>query len=439
MAAAYIGFYSVDMRWTASIDDAGYVAGWVASALLFGRVFTSTPWGTAADKIGSKRAIVLSMLSLSVGNLAWGFATPLWAAVACRFVFMGALSGWATVMVPVCLDVGGEQHQAHVFAQVLGAGTAMGALSPSIGAMMYGELDPNHPALAPGVTGAALGATAALAAQIWLTDSSSNASTSGSDDSAAVPTKCSGQLTVYQAIRVHPLPLITFLRGMNGWCFFAVMESNPLFFIGSVSAGGLGMSKFDVGIALGCAVCCMFVFSTFAQGTLVNKLGMRRCVYLGGLVSGCAMAILPLAGYWPRLQLLFITIVLSVHFAAIGVAQSGAVGLSNVAVAEHSEIKGTLNGLVSTFEALAKAMGPATASPLIALALSTHNTRLFYCGMGVFIAAVHAVGWFLPLPAEQIVDSSAATLEENDECECAVSVLEEGTELSQLKGEVAVN
>eukprot|EP00966_Prymnesium_polylepis_P198326 4596010-Prymnesium_polylepis.1 len=44
---AYSGFYVVDMGWIASgdVDEAGYIAGALAAALPFGRVFTSSLWG----------------------------------------------------------------------------------------------------------------------------------------------------------------------------------------------------------------------------------------------------------------------------------------------------------------------------------------------------------------------------------------------------------
>ena len=129
-----------------------------------------------------------------------------------------------------------------------------------------------------------------------------------------------------------------------------------------------------------------------AQGSLVNRLGFRRSVYVGGLISGICVANMPYLGRW----LPTTSLTLAAHMAAIGVAQAGTVAMSNNAFAQHQAIKGALNGVVTTFEALAKAVGPATASPLIALALSTHHTQIFYLAIGAFIATSHAMGLLLP-------------------------------------------
>ena len=226
---AFSGYYVVDMNWTDSVDEAGYVAGLLAAALPFGRVFTSSPWGAASDRIGNKWAIVLSMLSIAIGNLAFPFAPTLWSAIGCRLIFLGALNGWATVMGPVCLEVGGEDGQAHVFAQVLGAGTAMAVMAPSLGAFAYGSLGTQFPALGPGIIGLAIGAIATLACYLWLP-----ADAPKQEASVSSTTPSGGAPSVRSALGKHPLPLITLLRALNGWVLFAVGETNPLYFIGSV-------------------------------------------------------------------------------------------------------------------------------------------------------------------------------------------------------------
>ena len=342
-------------------------------------------------------------MSLGFGNLFWGFATSLYSAMLCRFLFMGALNGWATVMGPMCLEVGGEARQANVFAQILGWGTAAFALAPAVGAFVYGTFGMRFPALFPGIIGFIIGMTGAVTVHLWLPDMRK------SDDKAANAASSHAQqeASVWQALSTRPLPLITLLRGLHGMVAFAVLESNPLFFIGSEDAGGLGMPKPSVGIVLAGSVVILWAFATFAQAKLVNNIGFRRSCYLGGLFSGCAVASMPFVGAWPPTRLPLIIIALAVHLSAIGVAQAGIYGLCNVAVAEYAPIKGTLNGIVTTFEAFAKAMGPATASPLIAFALSISATRTLYLCLGTFIAGTLLLGWYLPTKIEKRVVPAA--------------------------------
>ena len=49
---SYAGLLCVDLRWADDEDSAGYVAGYLAGALTFGRIFTSVLWGKAADAYG---------------------------------------------------------------------------------------------------------------------------------------------------------------------------------------------------------------------------------------------------------------------------------------------------------------------------------------------------------------------------------------------------
>jgi MFS family permease len=108
-------------------NDAGYVAGLLASALPFGRVPTATLWGLLADRIGNKRAMIMSMVSICVGNVLFGFCTNLYAAIACRGLLLGALNGWTVIQGPLCMEVGGHEKQAHVLGLIFGGGTAISA------------------------------------------------------------------------------------------------------------------------------------------------------------------------------------------------------------------------------------------------------------------------------------------------------------------------
>jgi MFS family permease len=96
-------------------NAAGNVVGLLAGALPLGRIPTAALWGMLADRIGNPRATLLSMLGLCAGNLAFGLCTSsFYAAVACRAVLLGALNGLPTLLGPLCMDVGGVDHQADV-------------------------------------------------------------------------------------------------------------------------------------------------------------------------------------------------------------------------------------------------------------------------------------------------------------------------------------
>ena len=91
---SYAGFLAADSGWVSTPDRAGYVAGLLATMLPLGRLPTSMLWGQYADAAGRRPALIGSMLGIAVGNLAFGFARSLWAALAVRFVLLGGCNGW---------------------------------------------------------------------------------------------------------------------------------------------------------------------------------------------------------------------------------------------------------------------------------------------------------------------------------------------------------
>ena len=106
---SYAGFLAADSGWVSTPDRAGYVAGLVAAMLPLGRLPTSVLWGWVADRYGRRPALIGSMLGIAVGNLAFGFARSLWAALAVRFVLLGGCNGWNSVLGPICAEVGGPR------------------------------------------------------------------------------------------------------------------------------------------------------------------------------------------------------------------------------------------------------------------------------------------------------------------------------------------
>ena len=108
---SYAGFLAVDCGWAADEDTAGWVAGLLPTFLILGRLPTATAWGVVADRFGRKPSIMISMASVALGNLLFGITTNLWLALAVRFVLLGALNGFVTLMGMCCLEIGGAHRQ----------------------------------------------------------------------------------------------------------------------------------------------------------------------------------------------------------------------------------------------------------------------------------------------------------------------------------------
>ena len=169
---SYAGFLVVDLGWAADVDGAGYVAGYLGSALVVGRLFTSVLWGHLADKCGRKPAILLSMAGILIGNLAFGVTKTLHSALAARAFFLGACNGWVSLMGVYVGEVGGASRQNRVNGYTLTGGTFTQLAGPAVAALLYNKI-PAYPALAPSLLGALLAFLAICLGTLWLTETNS--------------------------------------------------------------------------------------------------------------------------------------------------------------------------------------------------------------------------------------------------------------------------
>ena len=119
---SYAAFLCVDAGWVEHIDEAGYMAGLLPTAVMSGRILTSFAWGMVSDKIGPRAVLSLSMLAIAAGNLLFGFSTQLWAALAVRSIVLGMGNGWIAVLGPLSQDIGGSERQSEVLALVFASG-----------------------------------------------------------------------------------------------------------------------------------------------------------------------------------------------------------------------------------------------------------------------------------------------------------------------------
>ena len=67
-------------------NDAGFASGYIASAMMLGRLFSSIAWGRAADSIGRKPLLLLGCFSIGTFSLLFGFSSNFIMALSARFL-----------------------------------------------------------------------------------------------------------------------------------------------------------------------------------------------------------------------------------------------------------------------------------------------------------------------------------------------------------------
>ena len=69
-----------------SRDQAGFYAGYVASAMMLGRMMSSVPWGIVADKYGRKPVVLIGLSSICVTSILFGMSRNIYFALVIRFL-----------------------------------------------------------------------------------------------------------------------------------------------------------------------------------------------------------------------------------------------------------------------------------------------------------------------------------------------------------------
>ena len=243
---SYAGFLAVDCGWAETEDEAGYTAGLLPTAIMLGRLTMSITYGKLSDRLGRRPCILFSMIAVTLGNFAFGFATDLRAAFAVRFLLLGACNGWAALMGLITLEVSGEAYQAQAFAYIIACGSVVATVGPALGGWTYGLLGSRFPALPPSLVGTALGLCAILVDWAWLPETRparkpTAAAAKPVDGESAPPAAATTSLR--HAVGTWPFPLIMLVRAGHGLVLFAVFEIVPLWSIATRPAGGLALAK----------------------------------------------------------------------------------------------------------------------------------------------------------------------------------------------------
>lgn len=84
----YVGYMVVHLHMSSSIETAGYYAGFIAAAMMLGRIMTSCFWGKISDSWGRKPVICICTIAAGTCSLLFGLSPNFATAVASRF-FLG--------------------------------------------------------------------------------------------------------------------------------------------------------------------------------------------------------------------------------------------------------------------------------------------------------------------------------------------------------------
>lgn len=237
---SYAGVLTADMHWTEDKNDAGFVAGWLQSANVCGRIVTSSLWGLKMQRHGPKPVLAATLFGLLAGGILFSFCTNLAGAMCIRFIFLGMFNGWPVLVAPCAAAVAGDARQTQVLGLIIACGSGTQLVGPGIGGWTYG-LVPGYPAMLPSSIGCIL-AIATIAVFLRVR----RAFELVEEEEATPKLRRSSKAALFR----FPVPLLLWMRFCQGFAVFGVYEAIPLWLISDKALGGLGLSEKEVGSLL---------------------------------------------------------------------------------------------------------------------------------------------------------------------------------------------
>ncbi|CAM9564568.1 unnamed protein product [Ectocarpus sp. 6 AP-2014] len=163
----YVGYMVQHLGVADDKDEAGYYAGYLASAFMVGRFATSYFWGRFADRYGRLPVVYIGLSSIGVLSLAFGLSTAFWWALTCRFL-LGAMNGLIAISKCMISEICGKQHETVGMGYVTGCWSFGLVIGPAFGGLLaqpathypnvFSEsgLFGRYPYLLPNVVGASI-------------------------------------------------------------------------------------------------------------------------------------------------------------------------------------------------------------------------------------------------------------------------------------------
>lgn len=392
-----------------------------ARRVMLGRVLTSFLWGMISDRIGRPQCLQLSMCSVALGNLLFGVATNEWAALAVRFVLLGAANGYVSMIGPLSHDLGGSERQSEVLGFVFASGPVVQMAGPAVSSYLYGTLLPSFPAASPSLLGACLAVAAAAAVRAAWPAPRASAPVATATEMAAVPPPVgeaveSGDGCTASPVSVahgtadkpqahgtggsgipppglavdsrpprlttvlctSPVPVVIFVRTGAGCLLFGMFDVLPLWLAASRGVGGLAMDARTLGATLASSSLLMLPW-VCSQGVFIRRAGVRSAIRAGVCISMfayAAVAPLTLAAYAQQQPFLGLGVCVSLSAlsnAAIGTVSTASFAATNNACARHPQHLGAISGVAVTFEAIGKMLGPAAGAPILGALLAAFD------------------------------------------------------------------
>lgn len=390
----FIYFMVRDFGIAKSETRIGSYAGYIGSALMFGRFLTSTLWGMLADRYGRKPVMVFGTATILVFNTVFGFSTNFWMALISRFL-LGFFNGMLGSVRAYASEICSREYQALGLSMV---GTMWGVgliIGPAIGGYLAqpsdkypslfpsGSLFDRFPYALPCVCISAF-ALIGLALSFWLPESLHNHkgfpkfSHEKPGESNGIETK-EGKDYVIAVSKEEAQPVKKplwknwgMVASISVYCIWGLhdMAYSEIFSLWAVSSedyGGLGFTTSEVGNVLAVSGAALLIFQLFVFAPLANRFGAIQMIRVPTVLTVPLVAVYPLFARLDGASLWILLISASAikNVMSICIITGSFLLINNSVMVKQ---RGFANGVSMSCMSLFKAIGPASAGILFSWA-----------------------------------------------------------------------
>ncbi|KJR80635.1 uncharacterized protein SPSK_05209 [Sporothrix schenckii 1099-18] len=395
-------------------SDVGFYSGLIESLFSLTQALVMMGWGRAADRVGRKPVLVLSLVGMASATALFGTARTLVQMVAFRCL-AGVFAGTIVTIRTMLAELSTPKTQARVFSWFAFSGNLGLFVGPLMGGALATPLgrpnpdDPTdnvpflvaYPYALPGFVVAGLGYLAALLCALFVeetlvvkkkkTSSTPTTTTTttttvtasiANDDEPAAPPPSIGDL--FRAPGVKMVLLIYAQLMLLAFSYTALV---PVFWFTPVDLGGFGFTPVQISAMMGLVGASQSLW-LLAFPPLHRRIGTNAVIRACAIAYPCFMSGVPFMSLILRVwnaRTLFWIVVPPTLAIGSGVSLSfTAIQLAVNDTAPSPQLLGTLNALALTGVSMIRAFTPALFTALYAI--SVRNQLLW--GYGIWVLMV---------------------------------------------------
>ncbi|KAI0453523.1 major facilitator superfamily transporter [Xylaria acuta] len=362
--------------------DMGFYSGLIESLFSLTQMLVMVPWGRAADRLGRKPVLVVSLFGVAIATSLFGMARTIWQMVLFRCA-AGVFAGSIVTVRAMISENAGREHQAVAFSWFAVAGN----LGIFIGPLLGGALaDParlyprafkgvwffeEFPYALSSLVVSVVGFTAVITSALFLKETLPREKPRPDDEvGAQVPRQ---HASTRELLTAPGVGIVLYNYGHAMLLAFAYTAVVPVFWATNVDLGGLGFSPLQISLFMGLSGLSQAVWLLLVFPPLQHRLGTNGVMRLCGGAYPFFLGFMPLlnlvlrahtdagnAAFWVFAPTL-LTLGPGVSMAFTGVQ------LALNDVSPSHEMLGMLNALALTLSSGLRSFSPALFASLFAV------------------------------------------------------------------------